>query len=147
MVCALGAACALAFAAQLVAWWSYPEAKVFLLRSARCFGGECQAAGHTWLGASAWWHRLSAATFGVGLAAALLAVAVAAGVASGRTPRTAAGSLLVAVITALACAVASVLTFPRLGPGLWSWGAPLYLLGLGLAAASAIAARRAPAPD
>jgi hypothetical protein len=141
--CALLAAIAVAFACQLVAWWSYSSAQVYLMRSRRCFGGECQTTDHAWLGASEWWHRLSAATFGVGLLAGLLAVFIAGALAAGRSPRTAAGSLLVAATTALPCALATMLTFPRLGPQQWSVGALLYVAGLGLATIVALRVRAA----
>jgi hypothetical protein len=146
VLCALAAASALVLSTQGLAWWSYSEAEVYLLRSQRCFGGECQAAGQTWLGASIWWHRLTAATFGVGLFAALLSVFVAGARAAGRIPRLAAGSLMVAVVTCIACAIGALITFPRLASPTWNWGPAVYAGGLGLAWISAFMVRRTAAP-
>jgi hypothetical protein len=141
----VAAATALAFSTQLP-WWQFAEIEVFLTRARRCFEGECQnAAGMGWLDASLWWHRLASATFGVGLLAALLAVFVAGARAAGRWPRTASGSLLVAVGTAMGCAAATLITFPMLSEMGLGLGSPLYVVGLVLSAVAAGMARRKPA--
>lgn len=139
----VAAACALAFAIQLP-WWSFAEAEVFLTRSQRCFGGECQEVKNlVWLGAPLWWHRLSTATFGIGLGAGLLALFVAGARAAGRTPRTAAGSLLVAVVTALGCGIGTLATFPKLGEFNLGAGPMLFAAGLVAAGLAAVLGRRA----
>lgn len=147
VVVGVGAACALVLATQVTPWWSFTEAHVYLLRAERCFGGECQPAGLAWLSASAWWYRLGAATFGMGSFAALLAVFVAGARAAGRRPKTASTSLLLTVVLGLVCAAGAWLTFPKLAPLSWTWGPPLFALGLGLATASAVLARRAAPPE
>lgn len=142
----LGAACALVVATQILPWWSFSEAVVYLTRAERCFGGECQATGMRWLGASAWWHRLAAAAFGAGLFTALLALFVAGARAAGRIPRLAAASLLVGVLTSLACGIGAWVSFPRLGPSQFAAGPLVFVLGLGACAAIAIAVRRLDVP-
>jgi hypothetical protein len=142
VACALVAACALLFSVESLAWWRFTEAQVFLTRSRRCFGGECQGADLTWLGASAWWQRFAAAAFGVGLFAALLAVFVAGARAAGRLPRTAARSLLVAVGTGVVCGAGALLTFPPLDHPRLGWGPLVFAVGLGFAVASAWMVRR-----
>lgn len=139
---ALLAACALVAATQLLPWWALPETAVYLTRSERCFGGGgCDATGLAWLGADAWWVRLATATYGLGLFGALLALFVAGARAAGRLPTTAAKSLLVNAVMALGCAVGAWLMFPRISPLAWAWGAPLYLLGLGLSVLIAVTTR------
>lgn len=143
----VAAAAALAFATQMP-WWTFAEAKVYLTKTLHCFGGECRPTGLGWLGVSDWWHRLSTAAFGVGLFTALIAVFVAGARAAGRFPRTAAGSLLVAVICSLGSGVATLSTFPQLGQMHLGLGPLLYIVGLIAAAITAILARRAaPPPD
>jgi hypothetical protein len=144
VVLALAGACALLLATQLLVWWSFPATEVFLTRATRCFDGECAASSLSWLGASAWWTRLSSATYGVGLLAALISVFVAAARAAGRVPRTAAASLLMAVATAIPCAIGTMLTFPPLGSSRTGPGSALYAAGLLLAAVAAVLARRSP---
>jgi hypothetical protein len=136
------AAAALAFATQLP-WWSFAEVEVFLTRARHCFEGECRRTGLDWLGVSDWWHRLATAAFGVGLFTALIAVFVAGARAAGRVPRTAAGSLLVAVICSLGCGAATLSTFPQLGQMHLGVGPLLYIVGLIAAAVAALLARRA----
>lgn len=139
---ALLAAFALVAATQLLPWWALPETTVFLTRSERCFGGgACDAANLAWLGASDWWIRLATATYGLGLFGALLALFVAGARAAGRVPVTAARSLLVNAVVALACATGAWVMFPRISPPSWAWGAPTYLLGLALSVWIAITTR------
>ncbi len=145
---ALLAAFALVAATQLLPWWALPETTVYLTRSERCFGGgACDAAGLAWLGASDWWIRLATATYGLGLFGALLALFVAGARAAGRVPVTAARSLLVNAVVALACALGSWVMFPRISPPSWAWGAPLYLVGLVLSVAIAISTRAPSSSD
>jgi hypothetical protein len=140
----VAAATALAFSTQLP-WWRFAEVEVFLTRARHCFDGECQRAGMEWIGASLWWHRLATSTFGVGLLAAFLALFVAGARAAGRWPRNASGSLLVAVVTAMACGAVTLLTFPKLTDMGLGLGSPLYVVGLVLSAVAAVMARRNPA--
>jgi hypothetical protein len=144
VVIGVAAATALAFSTQLP-WWQFAEVEVFLTRARHCFEGECQNAGMAWMGASLWWHRIATATFGVGLLAALLAVFIAGARAAGRSPRTASGSLLVAVVTGMVCAAITLFTFPMLSDMGFGLGSPLYVGGLVLSAAAAVMARRKPA--
>lgn len=142
----LAAACALVLSVQALPWWSFDGTDLYLLRSRRCFDGACQPASLAWLGASEWWHRWATSSFGLGLFAAFLAVFIAGARAAGRAPRTAAASLLVTAVVGVVCAAATWITLPAIGRASWAWGSPAYFLGLGAAAASAIAARRNP-PD
>ncbi len=118
------------------------EVDVLLTRGWRCFDGSCSRTTLHFLGASEMWHRVATATFGLALLAAFLSVFVAGARAAGRIPRTAAGSLLVAVVTGTACGAYTVLAFPltsmATGPG-----SLLYVAGLVLAATSAGLVRRA----
>ncbi len=142
VACGVAAASALALSTQLP-WWSFAEVEVFLTRARHCFDQQCQAASMNWIGASLWWHRLSTAAFGVALLGAFLSVFVAGARAAGRVPRTAAGSLLVAVVTGTACGAATILMFPKFGDMRTGPGSLLYVVGLILAATGAGLARRA----
>ncbi len=145
----VAAACALAFSTQQP-WWQEGEFEVFLTRTLRCDETGCQSiAGMSWLGQdSLWWHRYITATFGVGLLAGFLALFVAGARAAGRHPRTASGSLLVSVVTALVCAALSLLAVPTMLQSMeLGLGSPLYAGGLVLSAVAAVLARRAHAPS
>lgn len=141
VVLGVAATAALAFSTQ-VAWWSYAEVDVLLTRAWRCFDGTCQRAPLHFLGASEMWHRVATATFGLALLAAFLSVFVAGARAAGRIPRTAAGSLLVAVVTGTACGAYTLFTFPLTNMGTGP-GSLLYVAGLLLAATSAGLVRKA----
>ena len=145
VVIGVAAATALTFSTQLP-WWKFAEVEVFLTRARHCFDGECQRAGMDWIGASLWWHRLATSTFGVGLLASFLALFVAGARAAGRWPRTASGSLLVAVVTATVCGAVTLLTFPKLADMGLGLGSPVYVAGLVLSAGAALMARRKQAP-
>ncbi len=141
----VAAACALAFSTQLP-WWHEGEFEVFLTRTLRCDEAGCQAVlGTSWMGHDTlWWQRFITASFGVGLLAAFLAVCVAGARAAGRVPRTIAGSLLVAVVTAMVCAALSLVRVPTMLETMsLGLGSPLYVAGLVLSAVAGVLARRA----
>jgi hypothetical protein len=71
----------------------------------RCFGGSCARTDLAWLGGSDLWMRSAVATGAAGAIASFLLVLLAGATAAGRLPHLLARSTLVAIATALACAI------------------------------------------
>ncbi len=143
---ALAAACVLAVSVWVGAWWRIGEWTVGPFGARGCMGGDCGLRGLGWLEGGDLWMRSAIATGVAGVISMFLAVCLAGALAAKRVPRLVARSLLAALATALVVGVYFFAKFPGMGGaeqhlGL---GAPLYVVGIALAATAAILVQRAP---
>ncbi len=144
---ALASACVLAVSVWVGAWWRIGEWTVGPFGARGCMGNDCGLRGLGWLEGSDLWMRSAIATGVAGVIAMFLAVAVAGALAAKRVPRLVARSLLAALATALVVGGYFFAKFPGMGGGEQHLGpgAPLYAVGIVLAAVAAVLVQRAPA--
>ncbi len=110
---AIVAASLFALSVQGGHWWRISGVFVGPFNSHRCFGGECTAAGLGWVGDPRW-ERIGTATWAAGLIASLGLVALAAAIASKRTPRLITKFTIVAIGTAAIAGGAFVALAPAI---------------------------------
>ena len=126
-------------------WWVIGDVEIGPFGSKHCFGGGgCKLADLSWVGGGDRWMRLGMATWAGGLVSTLMLVIMAARLAAKAVPKLVAKSVLVAIATASLAATFFVVTFPGAGvmPASLARGAWLFVLGIVLALASAIAVLR-----
>jgi hypothetical protein len=122
---------AMAFATSVwvAPWWQIGEVTIGPFSSRHCFGGECRPAGLAWIGGGDLWMRSAIATGAAGLIAMMLLLGVAGGFAARRAPLLVSKMSLVAIASAVACAVYFVARVPALqGMGV---GAGVFLFAAG----------------
>lgn len=148
ILCALGAAAALAIAVQGSPWWRIgDEVGIGTVSTRHCFGeGACQQAGLGWTGGSTTWIRAGAATYAAGLVTALVLVALAGSLAARSTGRLPAASAGVATVTAAVVSAVFIATRPMVPGTEVSRGAVLFGLGLVLSAVAVVTTLRRARP-
>jgi hypothetical protein len=115
-------------------WWSLGEIEIGPFGASRCFSGECEPAGLSWVGGGERWMRTGTATWAAGMIAMFMLIVVAGALAAKRVPRLAAKTSIVAVATAAATGGMFVAWFPServpvaiVGRGLWMFVAAIAL--------------------
>ena len=110
---ALVGAAALALS-SIEAWWLAGEAAIGPFGTHRCFGGDCQSTGLSWLGGSDLWMRSGVATRAAAIIASALLVLLAGALAARRVPRLVARTTVVALAAGVVTGAYFVAKFPPL---------------------------------
>jgi hypothetical protein len=144
MVCALAAAAAFAVAVQGSPWWRIgDEIGIGTMTTRHCFGeGGCSQSGLSWTGGSDTWVKAGAATYGAGLVAALILLALAGALAAKASGRLAAMSAGVATLSAAVVGTVFVVTRPAVPGTELARGVPLFAIGFVLAAVAVVSTLR-----
>lgn len=140
MLCALAAAAAFAVAVQGSPWWRIgDEIGIGTMTTRHCFGeGECTQSGLSWTGGSDTWVKAGAATYGAGLVAAVVLLALAGALAARASGRLAAMSAGVAALSAAVVGTVFVLARPAVPGTELARGLPLFALAVVLAGVAVV---------